>query len=121
MCVPCRATITLAMQSGTLVPAARKVMPMMTSGMPRVKPITVTWNQTGLISEHCHLYKIQEHLKANQDHWNKFISEITFYRYNKCLMFPLCTKCYIIIIKTIPSIINILFNITLFVIPSPIA
>lgn len=40
--VPCRATMTLAMQSGTLVPAARKVMPMMTSGMPRVKPITVT-------------------------------------------------------------------------------
>lgn len=27
--VPCRATIRLAMQSGTLVPAARKVMPMM--------------------------------------------------------------------------------------------
>lgn len=47
LCVlPCRATITLAMQSGTLVPAARKVMPMITSGMPRVKPITVTWNQT---------------------------------------------------------------------------
>lgn len=35
--------MTLAMQSGTLVPAARKVMPMMTSGIPRVKPITVTW------------------------------------------------------------------------------
>lgn len=32
----------LAMQSGTLVPAARKVMPMMTSGIPRVKPIIVT-------------------------------------------------------------------------------
>ena len=41
-CVPCLATITLAMQSGTLVPAARKVMPMMTSGIPRVKPMTVT-------------------------------------------------------------------------------
>lgn len=27
--LPCRATIRLAMQSGTLVPAARKVMPMM--------------------------------------------------------------------------------------------
>ena len=33
----------LAMQSGTLVPAARKVMPMMTSGMPRVKPMMVTY------------------------------------------------------------------------------
>lgn len=31
------------MQSGTLVPAAKKVMPMMTSGIPSVKPITVTW------------------------------------------------------------------------------
>lgn len=40
--IPCLATITLAMQSGTLVPAARKVMPMMTSGIPRVKPMTVT-------------------------------------------------------------------------------
>lgn len=40
--LPCRATIRLAMQSGTLVPAARKVMPMMTSGIPSVKPITVT-------------------------------------------------------------------------------
>lgn len=48
--VPCRATMTLAMQSGTLVPAARKVMPMMTSGMPRVKPITVTWEQTDIVS-----------------------------------------------------------------------
>ena len=34
--VPCLATMRLAMQSGTLVPAARKVMPMMTSGIPRV-------------------------------------------------------------------------------------
>ena len=42
---PCRATITLAMQSGTLVPAARKVIPIITSGIPRVKPITVTWNR----------------------------------------------------------------------------
>lgn len=42
VCIPCLATITLAMQSGTLVPAARKVMPMMTSGIPRVKPTTVT-------------------------------------------------------------------------------
>lgn len=42
--LPWRATIRLAMQSGTLVPAARKVMPMMTSGIPSVKPITVTWN-----------------------------------------------------------------------------
>lgn len=40
--LPCLATIRLAMQSGTLVPAAKKVMPMMTSGMPSVKPITVT-------------------------------------------------------------------------------
>lgn len=39
---PCRATMRLAMQSGTLVPAARKVMPMMTSGIPRVYPIIVT-------------------------------------------------------------------------------
>lgn len=39
---PCRATIRLAIQSGTLVPAARKVMPMMTSGIPRVKLIMVT-------------------------------------------------------------------------------
>lgn len=34
--------MTLAMQSGTLVPAARKVIPMMTSGIPSVNPITVT-------------------------------------------------------------------------------
>lgn len=40
--IPCLATIKLAMQSGTLVPAARKVMPMMTSGIPRVYPIIVT-------------------------------------------------------------------------------
>lgn len=40
--VPCLATIKLAIQSGTLVPAARKVMPMITSGIPRVYPITVT-------------------------------------------------------------------------------
>lgn len=40
--LPCRATMRLAMQSGTLVPAARKVMPMMTSGIPSVKPMTVT-------------------------------------------------------------------------------
>lgn len=40
--VPCLATIKLAMQSGTLVPAARKVMPMMTSGMPSVYPMIVT-------------------------------------------------------------------------------
>ena len=50
VCVPWRATITLAMQSGTLVPAARKVMPMMTSGMPSVKPITVTWNHPDFTS-----------------------------------------------------------------------
>lgn len=30
------------MQSGTLVPAARKVMPMMTSGIPSVYPVIVT-------------------------------------------------------------------------------
>lgn len=35
------------MQSGTLVPAARKVMPMMTSGIPRVKLIMVTYTETG--------------------------------------------------------------------------
>jgi len=34
--LPCRATIRLAKQSGTLVPAAKKVMPIMTSGMPIV-------------------------------------------------------------------------------------
>lgn len=34
--LPCRATIRLAIQSGTLVPAARKVMPIMTSGIPSV-------------------------------------------------------------------------------------
>lgn len=45
--LPWRATIRLAMQSGTLVPAARKVMPMMTSGIPSVKPITVTWDGDG--------------------------------------------------------------------------
>lgn len=39
---PCRATMRLAIQSGTLVPAARKVMPMMTSGIPSVKLIMVT-------------------------------------------------------------------------------
>lgn len=44
---PCRATIRLAIQSGTLVPAARKVMPMMTSGIPRVKLIMVTYAETG--------------------------------------------------------------------------
>lgn len=33
---PCLATMRLAMQSGTLVPAARKVIPMMTSGIPSV-------------------------------------------------------------------------------------
>lgn len=36
----------LAMQSGTLVPAARKVMPMITSGIPRVKLIMVTYTKT---------------------------------------------------------------------------
>lgn len=46
-CVPCRATIRLAMQSGTLVPAARKVMPMMTSGIPKVYPMTVTCRKKG--------------------------------------------------------------------------
>lgn len=35
----------LAMQSGTLVPAARKVIPMMTSGIPSVYPMIVTWKQ----------------------------------------------------------------------------
>lgn len=40
--LPCLATIKLAMQSGTLVPAARKVMPMMTSGIPSVYPTIVT-------------------------------------------------------------------------------
>lgn len=46
-CVPCLATIRLAMQSGTLVPAARKVMPMMTSGIPNVYPIIVTCRRKG--------------------------------------------------------------------------
>lgn len=36
----------LAMQSGTLVPAARKVMPMITSGIPRVKLMMVTYTKT---------------------------------------------------------------------------
>ena len=40
--LPCLATIKLAMQSGTLVPAARNVMPMMTSGIPSVYPMIVT-------------------------------------------------------------------------------
>lgn len=39
---PCLATIRLAMQSGTLVPAAKKVMPMITSGIPSVYPMIVT-------------------------------------------------------------------------------
>lgn len=39
---PWRATIRLAMQSGTLVPAARNVMPIITSGMPSVYPMMVT-------------------------------------------------------------------------------
>lgn len=53
--IPCLATIKLAMQSGTLVPAARKVMPMMTSGIPRVYPIIVTcrrWGKHQLTEEH---------------------------------------------------------------------
>lgn len=36
------ATWTLAYASGTEVPAAKKVMPMMLSGMPSVNPISVT-------------------------------------------------------------------------------
>lgn len=40
--VPCRATIRLAMQSGTLVPAAKNVMPIITSGMSKVKLMMVT-------------------------------------------------------------------------------
>lgn len=52
--LPCRATIRLAMQSGTLVPAARKVMPMMTSGIPRVKPITVTYRSIRCDPSGCH-------------------------------------------------------------------
>lgn len=47
MSTPCRATMRLAMQSGTLVPAARKVMPMITSGIPSVKLIMVTYTKTG--------------------------------------------------------------------------
>lgn len=47
MSTPCRATMRLAMQSGTLVPAARKVMPMITSGIPRVKLIMVTYTKAG--------------------------------------------------------------------------
>lgn len=39
---PWRATIRLAMQSGTLVPAARNVMPIITSGIPSVYPMMVT-------------------------------------------------------------------------------
>jgi len=35
----------LAMQSGTLVPAARKVIPMTTSGMSNVKLMMVTCNK----------------------------------------------------------------------------
>lgn len=45
--LPCLATIKLAMQSGTLVPAARKVIPMMTSGIPSVYPIMVTCRRRG--------------------------------------------------------------------------
>ena len=44
--LPCLATMRLAMQSGTLVPAARNVMPMITSGIPRVKPMIVTCTHT---------------------------------------------------------------------------
>lgn len=57
--LPWRATIRLAMQSGTLVPAARKVMPMITSGIPSVKPITVTWNgerQTNAAYSHFQIF-----------------------------------------------------------------
>lgn len=54
--VPCLATIKLAMQSGTLVPAARKVMPMMTSGIPSVYPIMVTCRRAGNVnSQRCTL------------------------------------------------------------------
>lgn len=45
--IPCLATIKLAMQSGTLVPAARKVIPMMTSGIPSVYPMIVTCRREG--------------------------------------------------------------------------
>ena len=44
--LPCLATMRLAMQSGTLVTAARNVMPMITSGIPRVKPMIVTCTHT---------------------------------------------------------------------------
>lgn len=43
---PCRATMRLAMQSGTLVPAAKKDIPMTTTGMLSVKLIMVTWGST---------------------------------------------------------------------------
>lgn len=38
--LPCLATMTLETASGTLVPAARKVIPMTLSGILRVSPIT---------------------------------------------------------------------------------
>jgi len=37
-CIPCFATITLDTASGTLVPAARKVMPITESGIFSVSP-----------------------------------------------------------------------------------
>ena len=40
--LPCRTTKTLLNASGTLEPAARKVIPMTLSGMPKVKPMIVT-------------------------------------------------------------------------------
>ena len=38
---PCLATRTLVIKSGTEVPAARKVRPITTSGMPIVPPVLV--------------------------------------------------------------------------------
>ena len=40
--LPCLATKTLAMASGMLVPAARKVIPITLSGISNVNPINVT-------------------------------------------------------------------------------
>ena len=39
--LPCLATRTEVMRSGTEVPAARKVRPMMASGMSKVLPVVV--------------------------------------------------------------------------------
>ena len=46
---PCLATMTLAIASGTLVPAAKNVMPIILSGMSNVNPINVTLSKRDYI------------------------------------------------------------------------